>query len=148
MRIRKARLKDFEELYKLGNSIQELKTSDDKGFLEPEDLKYFLTDEKSSFLVTEILFHTHSKIVGNKIVGFSLAVQEGPTYASLVYSAVDPAYRRRGIHSAMLKEQEKIMRERGVNSIYLLATNQDFVNVMKRFGYTEGKRLTWMYKDL
>jgi ribosomal protein S18 acetylase RimI-like enzyme len=134
----KAKTKELEEIYKVGKSISELKVSDEI-FMSKKDLDFCIRNKDGFFLVAKEF---------GKVIGFSYGVKEAPTYASMMYTAVIPAYRRRGLGKTLLRKCMKEMKRRGVSSVYGLVTNNKAVAFLKKLGYKRGKTLIWMSRKL
>ncbi|MDE1846190.1 MAG: GNAT family N-acetyltransferase [Candidatus Micrarchaeota archaeon] len=138
MLIRKAEISDFAPLYKIGRATPELKVSEDI-FMTEADFKFAIKNPKGLFLVA---------LDGKKIVGFAYCAIEGADYACMLYDAVIPSYRGKGIGVRMLREKEKWLRKNGIKSVYALATNPKIISILGHLGYKKGKKLVWMEKRL
>ena len=61
VKIRNATLKDFDNIYKIGNETKEFQVSSTEPFIDKDELEYVIQSPKSVILVAE---------ENNKIVGF------------------------------------------------------------------------------
>ncbi|MDE1827934.1 MAG: GNAT family N-acetyltransferase [Candidatus Micrarchaeota archaeon] len=139
MRIRKAKISDFNVLYKIGRSTPELKVSKNEIFMTPTDFKFAIANRNGIFLVA---------IEADRIIAFSYCAIEGPDYACLVYNVVLPKYRGKGIGGLLIKKREQWLKRRRIKSVYSLATNPNVARILAHLGYKKGKTLTWMEKRL
>ncbi len=116
---------DYPAVYELwsraGPGIQ-LRKSD-----EPEEIAKKLQRDPDLFLVAE----AEGRIIGAVMGGFD--GRRGLVY----HLAVDPAYRRRGIGSALMAELERRLVAKGCLRAYLLVTedNQETIAFYRRLGW-------------
>ena len=116
---------DYQAVYDLwsraGPGIQ-LRKSD-----EPEEIAKKLQRDPDLFLVAE----AEGRIIGAVMGGFD--GRRGLIY----HLAVDPAYRRQGIGSALMAELERRLVAKGCLRAYLLVTedNQETIAFYRRLGW-------------
>ena len=116
---------DYQAVYDLwsraGPGIQ-LRKSD-----EPEEIAKKLQRDPDLFLVAE----AEGQIIGAVMGGFD--GRRGLIY----HLAVDPAYRRQGIGSALMAELERRLVAKGCLRAYLLVTedNQETIAFYRRLGW-------------
>ncbi len=145
MKIRKATLKDFNELYKFGLKTKELKVSPKEEFMRPEEFKYSIKNKKGIFLLAED---------NKKIVGFIYGDSEDgdrvlKSVACLVYIAVDKKYRGKGVGSILYNDCVKEFKKRKVKHIYAWANPKSgIVDFFKKKGFVKGNYEIWMDKDI
>jgi len=62
--------------------------------------------------------------------------------------AVDPAFRKKGIATRLYLEAERRLRDKGIDSIVLIAETdkQDAIEAFRRMGFRERLRVTFMVK--
>jgi len=149
MKIRRATLEDFDQLYPFANQIPELKVSASGNFMEPDEFKWAMTNPKGIFLVAE---------EDQAITGFAYAnVKDSDRpyhqgrWACLVYLAVRPEHRRKGIAQALYDQCEATLKEMGISRLYAWASlsgDQAVVKFNKKQGFVEGHQYVWMDKEL
>lgn len=139
MRLRKARIGDFNALYRIGSKTPELSAIEEREFMTRGEFKTALNKPKDVFLVAE---------EKDKIVGFAYSAIEKAEEMEMVNMVVLPSHRGRGIGRLLMEESERMLKKRGVKRMYALATNKRMVGMMKHMGYKEGKKITWMEKTL
>lgn len=147
--IRRARLEDFSELYKLGKNTPELQVSSLQPFMNPKEFRWSLTNSQGIFLVAE------RKDI-DTIVGFLYATLvdiEKPfpgKYACLFYLVVLPSYRGRGIARALYQECENQLKTHGIRYCYGWARKDGLAirKFLKRQGFREGHSYLWVEKKL
>ncbi len=146
-KIRKANLKDFKELYKLGLNTPELRVSKDEPFMDKDDFKSRILSKRHIFLVAEN---------NEKIAGFICANAKDidrplkNKYACLVYIAVLPEYRRHGLATLLYDKCIKELKGMGITHIYGWA-DADTEAVQKFLiskGFKAGDKCIWMDKKL
>jgi ribosomal protein S18 acetylase RimI-like enzyme len=92
MKIRKAKLSDFNQLYNIGRSTPELRVSQRGRFMEKDEFKWYITNAHGVLLVAE---------KNDKIAGFICADakdaerQFKKRRACIIYYIVLPKYRRK-----------------------------------------------------
>lgn len=140
IRIRKATKSDIKELYRIGKSTPELKVSDEV-FMSKRDFEFSVKNKEGLFLLAE-------ERTSCKIIGFAYAAREAPTYAALVYAAVLPEHRGKGVGKKLIQKCIGGMKTAGARSVYCLVTNNSAANLMRRLGFNRGKTLIWMNRNL
>jgi ribosomal protein S18 acetylase RimI-like enzyme len=146
MKIRKAKLNDFDSLYEIGLKTPELKVSEDV-FMDKDDFGRRISDKSHIFLVAEDK---------KKLAGFVCANakdKDSPLidrYACLVYLAVLPEYRNRQVGSKLYEKCTSLLKEKGITHAYGLvnSSSKPIQNFMKKQGFQTGKTLIWMDKKL
>jgi N-acetylglutamate synthase-like GNAT family acetyltransferase len=147
MKIRKATLKDFDVLYALGLKTPELRVSATEPFMDRDDFSSRIADKNSVFLLAE---------EGNKIAGFICANAKDSDrpiknkYACIVYIAVLPAYRKRGIATKLYNECIKRLKFMGITHVYTWAdaTSSPVQKFFLRNNFAQGKPSIWMDRKL
>ncbi len=148
VKIRKAEISDFKELYEIGKNTPELRVSGTEVFMDADEFEWAIKNSKSVFLVAE-----HKK----QIVGFiytSAKDLDKPfqhRYACLVYIVVLPEFRRKGTAKKLYNESERRLRTLGITHNYLWANiegNGEIVKFMKNRGFKEGHKYMWMDKKI
>ena len=148
MIIREANLNDFKKLYKIGKQTPELKVSSTEEFMDKDDFKSRIKNKEHVFLVAEIDKH---------LIGFICAHARDNwkhlknKYACLVYLAILPKYRKRGISSILYKECIKKLKKMGITNVYGRVNNESdgaIVEFMKKQGFSQGHNYIWMDKKI
>lgn len=148
MKIRKAELTDFDELYYLGLSTPEFRVSANEVFMDADDFKMHITEDSSAFFVAEDK---------DKIIGFICSNAKDSDkpfvnkYACLVYIMVKPEYRNKGVAKNLYAECEKELKKKGITHFYSWANAEgdgSIVNFLKKEGFAEGHLYKWMDKKL
>lgn len=146
-KIRKATLKDFKEIYKLGLKTSELKVNFNEPFTDAEDFKQRITDKNHVFLLAEI---------DNKIVGFICANNRdidrplNHRWSCIVYIAVDEKYRQQNIGTELYNECIKQLKKRKITHVYTWA---DFETkaiqlFLKKHKFKAGSPCIWMDRKI
>lgn len=147
MRIRKATVKDFRNLYNLGLETPELRVSSNELFMDRDDFRLRIVDKNHVFLVAE---------EGNKTAGFICANTKDADrplkhkYACIVYIVTSPGFRRHGIATKLYFECAKRLKEKGITHVYALADadTQAIQNFLKKSGFKAGEKMIWMDRKL
>ena len=144
MNVRTATIKDFKKLYSLGSRIPELKVDKHEPFMTKEEFKSAIKNPYGVFLLAE---------EDRKILGFAYAnMKDERMYktACLVYLAVHPEYRHRGIGSLLSKERLKRLKRLGVKLVYswIGANNKRMQKFAREQGFKRGKEFFWFDKKL
>lgn len=147
MRIRPAQVKDLEELFSLGKNTPELRTSATEEFMDKEELKWCIANPECVFLVAE---------EDQKLCGFIYANakdKERPfpnKYACLVYLAVLPEFRKKGVATLLYEECEKKLKEMGINWLYgwAKADGVPILSFLEGRRFQKGQEYVWMDKRL
>src|SRR3989344_347054 len=114
-KIRKAKLRDFKELYSMGMNTSELRVSASEPFMDRDDFKLRILDKSHVFLLAED---------NKKPIGFICANAKDMDrplknkYACLVYMAVLPKYRKHGIATKLYDCAIKKLKKMGVTHVY------------------------------
>lgn len=146
--IRKATEKDFDVLYVLGKNTPELQTSATEEFMDRDGFLSAINSKENVFLIT----------VADKIpVGFVYATTNDldkplrDKWSCLVYLAVMPEYRRRGIAQKLYEACIKELKIRNINHIYAWANCESdgaIIKFNKKQGFHEGHKYIWMDKEI
>ena len=147
MKIRKATLADFLELYDLGLSTKELRVSADEPFMDKDDFKLRIIDKRHVFLVAE---------VNKKIVGFICANTKDidkplkNKYACLVYIAVSPEYRRKNIGTKLYQYCINKLKKRAITYVYAWAdaNSKPVQKFLLKENFKAGEKCIWMDKKI
>ena len=148
MKIRKATIDDFEELYALGKRTPELRVSATEGFMDADEFKWSIKNPDGIFLLAEDR---------GKVIGFVYANAKDKDrafenrYACLVYLTVDSNFRRKKIGERLYLECEKQLKKLGITNIYGWATLESkggILRFMEKQGYAEGHKYVWVDKKL
>lgn len=146
--IRPAAASDFEALYALAKNTPELKVSATEDFMDPEEFKWSMQDPNGIFLIAED---------DGRCAGFIYATFDGKEHAypqkwaCLVYIAIDPAFRKQGIATALYEACAKRLKAQGIAHLYTWAypgSDGATVAFMKRQGFAEGHQYIWMDKKI
>ncbi len=151
MNIRPALPDDAPQVYQIGMHTPELNASATEAFMENDEFAGAIENKDSIFLIAE-----EGSENGRHIVGFLYADttdKDRPLkhkYACLVYLAVIPAYRNKGIATALYRECEERLRKRGITHMYGWANREskEIQGFLRRQGFTAGKACVWMDKKL
>lgn len=148
MIIRPATTADFDSLYELGKDTPELQVSATEEFMAPDEFRWALTDPNAVFLVAQ---------EGDGLHGFVYATaddKEKPLpnkWACLVYLAVAPEFRRRGIATSLYAECVQKLKDMGMTDLYGWAHAQGsggITQFMQGHGFQEGHLYRWMNKKI
>jgi len=147
MKIRKATIADFEELYELAKNTPELICSADEEFMEADTFEAFITDKNCVFLLAE------SK---GKIAGFILAHTEWVNIivkdkcAYICYLVVAPEFRKRGVATKLYSDCIKKLKSMGATAVYSWANakGKEIISFYKKQGFAEGQKYLWMDRKL
>src|SRR3989344_2203330 len=104
MKIRKARLEEFEELYEIGKNTPELRVSATEEFMDKDDFRQRIDDPKHVFLVAELEENIAGFICANAKDADS---QLQNRYACLVYLVTLPEFRRQGVAKTLYNACER-----------------------------------------
>ncbi len=104
-------------------------------------LAYLLTDYNSISLVAK---------ADNEIAGFIISqveIENDAPFGHIITLNVAPSYRRKGIGSQMLREIEKILKEKGVNESHLEVRedNSAAIKLYQNSGYLKIAKLEKYY---
>ena len=104
-------------------------------------LSYLLTDYNSIALVAK----TDSEIAG--FIISQVEIENDTPYGHIITINVGPSYRRKGIGTQMLKEIEKILKEKGVNECHLEVRedNSAALKLYQKSGYQKIAKLEKYY---
>lgn len=146
MKIRKAILKDFQELYDLGSNTPELKVSATEDFMDKNEFKGCIKNKYGVLLLAE---------ENKNVIGFIYAntkdVERTDTikWACLVYLVVDKKYRSKGIATKLYKECIKELKKRKITNVYGWANpTSGIINFLEKKGFYKGHEYVWMDKKL
>ena len=146
MRIRKAALEDFDELYRIGKNTAELKVSATEKFMDADEFQWCIKNPDGVFLLAE---------VKGRIAGFICANTKDKEilknkYACLVYLTVLPQFQGRGVGKKLYAECEKKLKAMGMTHVYSWANVEGgkIMEFMRKQGFREGHRYAWMDKKL
>ena len=147
MKIRKATIADFDELYQLGKNTPELRVSATEDFMDADQFKGFITDKNCVFLVAE---------EKKKIAGFILLHAEWvympvkDKYGCMVYLVVASEFRKHGLATKLYSEGIKKLKEMGATHVYgwANAKGKEILEFMKKQGFAKGHEYIWMDKKL
>lgn len=144
VKIRKATMKDFSKLYSLGSRIPELKVNKHEPFMTKEEFKFAIKNPHGIFLLAE---------EDEKIVAFtyaSIKKRSSHKIACLVYLAVHPKHRNKGIGKSLYEERLKRLKKRGVKYVYswIGVSNKKMQHLAKKQGLKQGKKFFWFEKKI
>jgi len=148
MKIRPAKLEEFEVLYEIGLNTPELRVSANEQFMDRDDFRQRIQNPQGVFLVAE----QEERIAG--FICASAKDADSPLqnkYACLVYLVTLPEFRRQGVARELYSECEKKLKELGITHIYSWANIEgdgSIVNFLKGQGFAEGHKYVWMDKEL
>ncbi len=147
MRIRQAQITDLEELFTLGKNTPELRTSATEEFMDKEELKWCITNPECVFLVAE----ENKKLSGFIYVNAKDKERPFPNkYACLVYLAVLPDFRKKGVATLLYEACEKKLKKMGINWLYGWAKkdSEPILGFLEKEGFQKGQEYVWMDKKL
>ena len=148
IKIRPVEDKDFAGLYNLGNNTPELKVSGTEDFMDQDEFRFSMTDTKSVFLVAE----AEGELAGFIYAGTQDAERPLPNkWACLVYLAVAPKWRRRGIANELYARCLAALKKRKITNLYCWASVESdgaIQQFMKKQGFAEGHKYMWMDKKI
>lgn len=143
-RIRLLQAADYDEVFLLWNGCagMGMRPLDDS----PEGLRKFLERNVRTCFAAELLPAAGG---GRKIIGVILGGHDGRR-AYIYHTAVDEAFRRRGVGRALVASVEKAVRAEGINKIALVAfkANGEGNRFWEKMGYTERKDLSYRNKSV
>ena len=148
MLIRRANLKDFENLYCIAKKIPEIKVSATEPFMDEDEFKYCFQNKNGIFLVAE---------ENDKILGFIYADAKDSDrpfsnkYGCIVYIAVLPQFRKMEVATKLYVECVKEMKKFGITHLFCWANTEGdgaVVKFMKKHGFEEGHKFVWMDKKI
>lgn len=146
--IRKAAKKDFDALYALGKSTPELQASATEEFMDADEFLSVINSRENVFLIA---------VIDNIPVGFIYATTNDldkplrNKWACLVYLAVSPEYRKRGIAQKLYDACVAELKTRGIRHIYAWANCESdgaIIKFNKKQGFREGHKYIWMDKEI
>ena len=122
VRVRRASVRDLDTVYNI--EVLSFRNPYPKALLE-----FYLNLYGDLFLVAEVY---------GQVVGYIIGVIKWGVLGHILSIAVHPNFRRRGIGSTLLREEEYIMKCRGVKVIRLevRVSNKPAIAMYRKFGYT------------
>jgi predicted GNAT superfamily acetyltransferase len=74
---------------------------------------------------------------GDKVVGFKIGYEEEPQHFYSWIGGVDPAYRKKGVGSTLMKMQHELLKERGYKIVTTKTKNKwrDMLILNLRYGF-------------
>jgi len=144
MKIRKGKLKDLEELYKILNETPELYGGNYEGEVyRKKEVKSILTNRKTDLV---LIAEEDKKIVGFLIA--EMSKKKESSYLADIY--VKPYYRKKGVASKLLEEYENICKKMNIEEIIglTLKTNEKMHSFMEKNKYKRGKELIQFEKRI
>ena len=143
MRIRKATIKDADDLINIGNSVEEFKVdSEGNTFWDKKPLVNWIKSNKDIILIAEDK---------GKIIGFVMFACHTPTGKTTWENAwMHPDYRGKGIIDKLYNKAEIELKKEGTKYIFGLAkpSSKASIKMQKRLGFDEGLKFVWMGKVL
>jgi len=115
----------------------------DKEVFTKQQIAHLLTDYNSIGLVAKI----NGKIVGF-VIGM-LYIERTALAGHILTIDVSPAYRKKGIAQKLLKEIEKIFKEKGAKTCHLEVREDNVaaLRLYQKLGYKKVARLKGYYRD-
>lgn len=145
MKIRKGKLSDLEELYKILNNTPELYGgSYEKDAYSKEEIKENLKGRKTDFVLI-------AEEEGRRMIGFLLAeISKKRKYSYLENLYVKQNYRKKGVASKLMEIYEDECKKKKIKEITLLTlkTNKDMNLFLINKNYRRGKELILFDKRL
>lgn len=140
IKIRRAKNKDINSVYILGEQVDELKFSN-KNFHEKFELKHFLKGKDNIFLVAEI---------DKKVEGFLYAKIISKDWCMLDNLVVSKKFRNNGMGSQLLEELYKLLKKMKVDYIQVIedVTKKKTREFWRNKGFKEQKVFVWADKIL
>jgi len=142
VKIRRAKLKDINEIYSIGICAKELEFSKDMNFHEKAELKEFINHPKDNILIVAV--------VEKKVVGFTFAKIVSTSWCMLDNMVIEDKFRDNGIGSLFLEELYSILKREKIGYIQILEEihhkkTRDF---WKKKGFHEEKKFIWADKKV
>ena len=141
MKIRKAKLKDIEQLLKIGRKTEEFEMDKEESFFwSKEQLTNWIKSKDDVTLLAE---------KDNKIIGFILMAHHVPTGKVTWENAwVDPTERGKSIAKKLYTEAEKKLKRNG--AIYICGMTKPSsklsIKMQEKVGFKQGLKFIWMGK--
>jgi ribosomal protein S18 acetylase RimI-like enzyme len=145
MIIRKGKLSDAKELFKIIETTPELHAAEDsaESMYSLNWIKAFLTAKDSAL----VLIAEENK----KIIGFIIAeIWKKHGYSFLSNISIQPDFRRKGVGSMLYEKYEahcKKLKLKCINYL-VLATNEKMQNWSDKHGFKKGKLLYYYEKEI
>lgn len=133
VRVRRANDNDLDAIY-------EVETLSFKNPYPRTLLEFYLNLHNDLFLVAE---------VNNRVVGYIIGVIRWRIIGHILSIAVHPEFRRRGIGSKLLMEEELMMKSKGVKVVRLEVrkSNEPAIRMYTRLGYLKAFVKPCYYED-
>lgn len=147
MKIRPASIRDFNELYSIGRNTPEFKVSANEEFMDKDEFKWYIANRHAVFLVA---------VEDGNIAGFICANTRDTERAAkhecacIVYVAVLPGYRKRGLATALFKECARRLKEKRIKYIFTWANakSKPIQKFMEKQGFAKGHKYIWMDRKI
>ena len=143
MKIRKGKLADLQEVYKILNKTPELHRGAGGEQYSKAWVKTALTDkERELFLIAD---------EKNNVIGLlSAELWKNKKYSFFIDIFVKPEWRKKGVASILLKEYEKICKRMGIKMFMalVLITNKRMQNFIEKREYKKGNKVYFYEKRL
>ena len=125
------------------NDLHAISHIEDGSFPNPYPrilIETLIRDNSATFLVAV----DHTK----KVMGYCIVSVDG-TFAHLISIAVQQSNRRKGVATALLKEQLAYLEEHDVKELWLevSAKNTEAIDLYLRLGFTEAETIQSYYSD-
>ncbi len=129
MKIRRAKLKDLNNIYNLMKSNKELKKSTNSSYFNKNFLKTIIKGKETLFIVAE----NNKKIVG--ILGAAIWKKARTSYADFIF--VDKIYRGQGVGTELHKYFIKVLRNLRISYVWAIVKSNDHAmqKVFNRFKF-------------
>jgi GNAT superfamily N-acetyltransferase len=145
--IRKSTPEDFEGIYSLGKATPEINVSNTLPFMGPNEFKKGLAKQEVACFIAE----KDKKIIGFIYGDIEEKDLDGIVWAALMYIAVDPEFRGKGVAQKLYDAFEAEMKKRGATILYSWANAEEGSRVIPFFGKNglkPGHLYRWMEKEL
>ncbi len=129
MKIREAKLKDINNIYKLMSLSKELKQSTGDTYFNKKFLRKIVNDKGVILLVVE----HDNKIVG--VLGAAIWRKTKICYADFIF--IDKKYRGKGFGIKLHQYFIKLLKKNGINYLWSIVKQEDHVlqDILKKFKY-------------
>lgn len=147
MKIRKATLEDFKQLYALASHIPELRVVPRHHFMSKDEFKNCITNRNGVLLVAQ----EKQQIIGLCYASLSNFERNWKKrWACLVYVAVHPKHRGQGIATKLYNECIRKLKKKEVSNVYGWVNKKSKAEIgfLKKHGFELGNEFVWNEKKI